>query len=96
VGGRRIVGLTGLKQYVLDRREEFVRCVATKMLIYALGRGLEPCDEPALATIERAVENGGYRFSALVGAVVESVPFRMRRGATQEAAAASATPGVRP
>jgi hypothetical protein len=93
VGGRTIVGLPGLKRYLLERREQFIRCVAAKMLIYALGRGLEPADEPALAAIERAVQNDGYRFSALVRAVVESVPFRQRRGAAQEAAAAA---GVRP
>jgi hypothetical protein len=93
VGGRSIAGLPGLKRYLLDRREQFIRCVAAKMLIYALGRGLEPADEPALAGIERAVQNDGYRFSALVRAVVESVPFRQRRGAAQEAAAAA---GVRP
>jgi hypothetical protein len=96
VGGRAISGIAGLKHYVLERREEFVRCLVTKLLIYALGRGLEPCDEPALAAIERAVENDDYRFSSLVRAVVESVPFRMRRGAAQEAAAATAVPGVRP
>jgi hypothetical protein len=96
VGGRRVAGLTGLKQYVVERRGEFVHCLASKMLIYALGRGLEPCDEPALAAIERAVENDTFRFSSLIRAVVKSVPFRMRRGATQEAAAATVAPGVRP
>jgi hypothetical protein len=69
--------------------------MASKMLIYALGRGLEPCDEPALAAIERAVENGGYRCSTLIRAVIESVPFRLRRGAEQEAAAISTSPGAR-
>jgi hypothetical protein len=57
------------------------------MLIYALGRGLEPADESALAGIERKVENADYRFSSLIQAIVDSVPFRMRRGAAQEAAA---------
>jgi hypothetical protein len=42
--------------------------------------------------IERAVENGEYRFSSLIRAVIESVPFRLRRSAEQEAAA---TPGAR-
>ncbi|MEX0668978.1 MAG: DUF1592 domain-containing protein [Pirellulales bacterium] len=93
VGGHTISGLTGLKRYVLERREEFLHCLASKLLIYALGRGLEPGDEPALAAIERAVENDGYRFSSLVHAVTESVPFRLRRSAAQETAATS---GARP
>jgi len=89
VGSRRLAGITGLKAYLLERKEDFIHSLAKKMLIYALGRGLEPRDEPALAAIERAVENDGYRFSALVHAVVHSVPFRMRRGADLDAAAAS-------
>jgi hypothetical protein len=92
VGGRQIAGLAGLKRYVLERRADFIHCLASKMLIYALGRGLDACDEPALAVIERAVENGEYRFSSLIRAVIESVPFRLRRSAEQEAAA---TPGAR-
>jgi hypothetical protein len=89
VGGRRLAGITGLKAYLLERKDDFIHCLAKKMLIYALGRGLEPGDEPALAAIERAVENDDARFSTLVRAVVNSVPFRMRRGADLEAAAAS-------
>lgn len=87
IGGRRIAGLVGLKAYLLEHQADFVRCLATKLLIYALGRGLEPGDEAALATIERAVAAGDHRFSGLIHAVVHSVPFRMRRGAAQEATA---------
>lgn len=92
VGGRLIEGLPGLKAYLLDRRSDFIHCLATKMLIYALGRGLEPCDEAALAKIERTVEAADYRFSALVRAIVMSPPFHLRRGADQEAAARGGTP----
>jgi len=92
VGGRRIDGLTGLKAYLRDRRADFVNCLATKMLIYAIGRGLEAGDQAALAAIERAVEDGGYRFSVLVRAIVKSPPFRLRRGADQAAATAGVSP----
>jgi hypothetical protein len=87
IGGRRLDGLAGLKDYLLEHRSDFIRALATKCLIYALGRGLEPEDEAALAKIERAVETSDYSFSGLIRAVVHSVPFRMRRGAAQEAAA---------
>jgi hypothetical protein len=92
VGGRLIDGLPGLKAYLLERRSDFVHCLSTKMLIYALGRGLELGDEPALAGIERTVEASGYRFSILVRAIVMSPPFRLRRGADQEAAATGGSP----
>jgi hypothetical protein len=92
IAGKPIDGLAGVKAYLLERRSDFIRCLATKMLIYALGRGLEPGDEAALAAIERAVENEGYRFSSLVRGIVMSPPFRLRRGAAQEAVARGDSP----
>jgi hypothetical protein len=67
-----------LKQILLTDRAAFVKALSEKMLIYALGRGLEPYDRPALASIVGAVEKNDYRFSSLVLAVVNSMPFRMR------------------
>jgi hypothetical protein len=50
------------------------------MLTYALGRGLERYDRPAIQSISRRLAAHGYRFSALVRGIVESMPFQMRRG----------------
>ena len=58
-----------------SRRDAFARCLAEKMLTYALGRGLdEPTDEPSTGS-SPALARNDYRFSALVLAVVESEPF---------------------
>jgi Protein of unknown function (DUF1585)/Protein of unknown function (DUF1588) len=62
------------------KRDQFVRCLADRMLTYALGRGLESYDNCALDRICTEVAREHYRFSALVRAVVNSVPFQMRRG----------------
>jgi Protein of unknown function (DUF1592)/Protein of unknown function (DUF1588)/Protein of unknown function (DUF1585)/Protein of unknown function (DUF1595) len=62
------------------RRWEFLHCLADRTLTYALGRGAEYYDRPALDEIVRRVEQDGDRFSALVLAVAESFPFQMRRG----------------
>jgi hypothetical protein len=77
--GTPIDGLDGLKKVVLDRRDEFIECLASKMLTYALGRGLESYDQPAVRAIRRRAEANDYRFSSLVLGVVNSVPFRMRK-----------------
>ena len=77
--GTVIAGADGLRAMLLDRRQEFVEALAEKLLTYAIGRGLEAHDRPAVREIRRRVESDGYRFSALVSAVVDSVPFRMRR-----------------
>ena len=77
--GTVVDGPAGLRQVLLDRRDEFVETLAAKLLTYALGRGLEAYDRPAVREIRRRTEAADHRFSALVAAVVDSVPFRLRR-----------------
>lgn len=67
------------------RRHDFHRCLAEKLLVYALGRGLEYFDGPTVDTIVRATERDGGGLGTLVHAVCDSVPFRMRRPAADEA-----------
>jgi hypothetical protein len=50
------------------------------MLTYALGRGLEYYDRPALVAMDTQLRKKNLRFSVLIQAVVESVPFQYRRG----------------
>jgi hypothetical protein len=54
--------------------------MAEKMLTYALGRGLEYYDRCALETIVVRMKKQDFRFSTLIEAVVNSVPFQRRRG----------------
>jgi len=61
------------------RRRDFHRCLAEKLLTYALGRGLEYFDGPAVDTIVNEMERDGGGLRALVQAVCRSVPFRMMR-----------------
>ena len=77
--GTLVDGPAGLRRVLRDRRDEFVETLAAKLLTYAIGRGLEHYDQPAVREIRRRVEAADYRFSALVSAVVDSVPFRLRR-----------------
>jgi hypothetical protein len=61
-----------------EGRDAFVGELAEKLLTYALGRGLERYDRPALAAIQASLPSHDYRFSQLVLEVVNSLPFRMR------------------
>ncbi|HEY6510022.1 MAG TPA: DUF1585 domain-containing protein, partial [Vicinamibacterales bacterium] len=56
----------------------FVRMFVEKMMTYAIGRGLESADMPAVRAVARDVEKGGNRFSAIVLGVVTSAQFQMR------------------
>lgn len=79
--GERFQGPAELKRLLLTaRREEFLRCLAAKLLTYALGRGLEYYDQCAVDAVVEAARRGDHRFSALVLGVVNSVPFQYRRG----------------
>jgi hypothetical protein len=78
-GGEKVNGVDDLKKVLLSRRDEFARNLAAKMLEYALGRALEPGDELAVRNIHAAMRKGGYTYTALIGGVIDSVPFRERR-----------------
>jgi len=79
-GGQKFAGPAELKQLLLQRKDDFTRCIAEKMLTYALGRGLEYYDRPTVNRIVKAVGENDYRFSALVSEIVRSEPFVNRRG----------------
>lgn len=68
-----------LKQILRAEANAFAECLAEKLLTYALGRGLERRDKPALRAISRAVAAADYRFSALILEIVKSPLFQMRR-----------------
>lgn len=62
------------------KRSDFLRCVSEMMMTFALGRGLEFYDKPAVASVVNRLESGELRFSEAVLGVVHSVPFQFRRG----------------
>jgi len=76
--GTRVDGVVTLRKAILDRPELFVGTMTEKLMIYALGRGVEAQDMPAVRAIIRDAAANDYRFSAMVLGIVRSVPFRMR------------------
>ena len=77
--GTRFDGAAGLRAALVRDPERFAGTLTEKLLTYALGRGLEHYDAPAVRAIVRAAARDGYRFSSLIVGIVESAPFRMRR-----------------
>jgi hypothetical protein len=77
--GSSFTGLDGLKKALLQRPELFVSTTTEKLLIYALGRGVEDFDGPAVRKIVQDARGRDYRFSSLVLGIVNSTPFQMRR-----------------
>lgn len=83
--GERFADARSLSEVLAGpRRLDFYRCLAEKLLTYALGRALEYFDGPTVDTIMEKVD-GDDRLVTFVMAIVESVPFQMRRASAAEA-----------
>ena len=67
------------REALLDSGDEFIRTVTEKLMTYALGRGVEYYDWPTIRRVVRAMEADDYRWSSLIGGIVKSDSFRMRR-----------------
>ena len=76
--GSKFQGAAGLKNMLLQS-DRFVPTVTEKLLTYALGRGLEYYDAPAVRAIVRSAARDDYRFSSMIAGIVQSAPFTMRR-----------------
>ena len=81
-GGRAFQGPSELKAQLTKDKDAFVRGLSSKLLTYALGRGLERFDRPVVNSIASRLPARNYRFSALVQDIVTSLPFQQRRSAT--------------
>jgi hypothetical protein len=76
--GTPIDGVVTLRKAILDRPELVIGTMTEKLLTYALGRGVEARDMPAVRAIVREAAKRDYRLSAIVMGVVKSVPFQYR------------------
>ena len=77
--GSKFEGVSGLQQALLSRPEIFLTTFTDKLLTYALGRGVEDYDAPAIRAIVREARPQNFRFSSFIIGTVKSVPFQMRR-----------------
>ena len=77
--GSEFIGVSGLEQHILRRPELFVGTLAEKLLTFALGRGVEYTDAPAIRKVVREARADGFRFSSLIVGIAKSTPFQMRR-----------------
>ena len=76
--GTKVDGVVTLRNALLSRPDLFAGTMTEKLMIYALGRGIDYRDMPAVRAILRDAARDNYRFSTLVLGVVHSTPFQMR------------------
>lgn len=78
-GGRAFNGPAELKTLLLERKEQIMKNLTERMLSYALGRGLESYDAPAVRSIMQALKAGEFRAQTLVIEIALSYPFQYRK-----------------
>jgi hypothetical protein len=76
--GSRVEGVDGLQQGILRRPEIFASALTEKLLTFALGRGIESSDGPAVRRIVREARTSDYRFSSILVGITTSTPFTQR------------------
>jgi Protein of unknown function (DUF1592)/Protein of unknown function (DUF1588)/Protein of unknown function (DUF1585)/Protein of unknown function (DUF1587)/Protein of unknown function (DUF1595)/Planctomycete cytochrome C len=77
--GSAFTGVTGLEEGLLKHPELFVSTLTEKLLTFALGRGVETSDAPAVRKIVRDAQADDYRFSTIIVGIANSTPFTMRK-----------------
>jgi hypothetical protein len=90
VDGSKVDGPVSLRNALLSHPKLFVGTLTEKLMTYALGRGLEFYDMPAIRKIVRESSNSDYRLSSIILGIVKSTPFEMRRKETKPEPAATA------
>jgi len=77
--GTTFGGFDEFRAALAARPDRFVTTFVEKLFTYALGRGIEHTDMPAVRSIRRAAARNDYRFSSVLLGIVTSAPFQMRR-----------------
>ncbi|MEO6080172.1 MAG: DUF1592 domain-containing protein [Steroidobacteraceae bacterium] len=87
--GVAIKGVSGLREALLTRPEQFVQTMVQKLLMYGAGREVEPADMPQVRQIVRDTKTGGYHFFDLVMGVAKSDAFKLQGQPHTEASKAA-------
>jgi hypothetical protein len=77
--GTKFEGPRGLREVMLKHTDEFVEAFTERLMIYALGRGVEATDMPAIRAVRMSAAKDNFRIHSIIMGIVQSVPFTMRR-----------------
>lgn len=88
--GTPFAGLTEFRDALARKPERFATTLTEKLMVYALGRGIEYYDVPAVRKVVREAAGRDFRFSAVVLGIVESLPFQARRASAETAGGVAA------
>jgi hypothetical protein len=93
--GEKFDGPAGLRQVLLDRKDDFLRQITAKILGYALGRSLQDGDSCTVQHLADALQKDNYQARTLIRQIVLSTPFRNSQGGVVTIEAAAPPPPKR-
>lgn len=77
--GTKFAGLSGLQKILMDHRRQFVEAFTSRLMTYALSRGLGPFDQPQVRAIATAADADGDRIQTIIRGIVFSDSFRLKK-----------------
>jgi mono/diheme cytochrome c family protein len=77
--GTKFEGPKGLQDILLSRKDQFVEALTERLMTYALARGVESYDMPAVRAVRAQAAKDDFRMQTIILGIVQSVPFSMRR-----------------
>src|SRR5471032_798201 len=92
INGQKFTTPAEFRQVLETRKDDFRHAVVRKVLSYALGRGIQGTDRPAIEQIVAQVKQDGDSFNSVIINVVKSFPFENARGSVAATASAKTTP----
>jgi hypothetical protein len=78
VDGTKVDSPASLRQSLLRYSDQFVGAMTEKLMVYALGRGVEYYDMPVVRSVTREAARNSYQFSSIIMGIVKSAPFQMK------------------
>jgi hypothetical protein len=90
--GTKVSGPKDVRNAILNHTDAFLRGFSSEMLMYGVGRVIEPTDMPAVRAIDREAAKHNYRISGIILGIVKSAPFQMRKAEEAVTPAATAAP----
>jgi len=74
--GTPLNGVNDLREALVARPDQFAQVFTEKMMTYAMGRGVEAHDMPAVRKVVSDAAKDGYRISALIKGIIASDQFQ--------------------
>ena len=90
--GTKVAGPADVRKAILNHQDAFLRGFTSELLMYGVGRVLEPFDMPAVRAIDRDAAKQNYKLSSIILGIVKSPPFQMRKAEEAAAPVSSAAP----